>query len=353
MKTLIFTLLVGASTLAFAQYKTGNGGEGIQVSGGLFLRDLYERNLHETPFVGARAFPEFQSRISTLPLTAAQWEILAKKLTDAQALSGCLGELLTSALLSYQWTFEDLPLDLLPEEGVIRSLPDSMRVQIAIRTGTTIHIYRHAWDRLNDVHKIALLLHEAVYGLSGLDPYSGNQDNFFTAESVAALFVRQPNLGAADMIIRHVFGITDPLFCSKYSAFESSLYSPVTDKVTRLAHRPRLLQTVREVERFVDETCQHWPQASRGESLIVSYLGSESMRLKFEPYKSANRGVQYRLVLLPYNQRVFKSCAVLSGIRNEMACRSTLKAQLSKALSAEKIEIASPWQIDHSPFCTE
>lgn len=145
----------------------GNGGEGVEIGGRLFLRDLYETGTHLDPRFGREIDPALSLRVesgaSLLPPDVDR-SLLARKLSDLQRLSPLLGALAWASIEYYRWALVDEPLALPPEEGSpFRPGLGRERVALANRYQGIIRLHKSGWARLSSEHRVALLLHEALY----------------------------------------------------------------------------------------------------------------------------------------------------------------------------------------------
>lgn len=161
-----------------AQHLVGNGGEGILDNGDLYIRDLYERDLHKDLFFGSEINKSVRAqweKKEVIAWSTSQRDLFLRKLSDLETLYPCLGVTLVRAIQSYVWSFETIPLGLLPEEDAVRHFDDSRRIQIANRYIHTIRIYQGAWSVLSDEHKIALIMHEIFYAVQVPNFFLGSQ----------------------------------------------------------------------------------------------------------------------------------------------------------------------------------
>lgn len=197
MKHLLSLLTVLFPTLLYAGGGTlvGNGGEGILQDGRLYVRDLIEYGVHESPWVGSEVNADLRREIHSwrdLRLNYAQKEILARKLTDANRLFPRFGTYIADAIQFFSWRFLDVRLGLFPEQFTLIPYPVDKRRQIASRYLHSIVVDNKEFDRLDDVHKVALFVHEAVYAMARVvlthDSSKPLQDLGATKAIVAGLF---------------------------------------------------------------------------------------------------------------------------------------------------------------------
>ena len=136
----------------FAQAHTfiGNGGEGVEFQGSIYVRDLFAMEIHQSPYIGAKTdsrLPIFHSIQFNYPR-----ELLARKLTDINQMAPGLGDFLMDALNIYSWTLEEFELRPITDTNDPIVLPPGAKlVQIANRLGNTIRIHRPSWERLTEI----------------------------------------------------------------------------------------------------------------------------------------------------------------------------------------------------------
>lgn len=177
-RALMLIVLLGVFPF-FAQAQfvfVGNGGEGVQEGPHLFTRDLYEYDLHTSPYFGPFRDPRILRLLTAgapLLLNDSQSDLLVRKLTDLEYMIPGLGQGLLKVLQFYHWRF--VPHDLALSPDHVRSeIPEDRRVAIANRYMASIIVNETAFQSLDDGNKIALLLHEAVYALLPIRRQKGN-----------------------------------------------------------------------------------------------------------------------------------------------------------------------------------
>lgn len=335
----VFFLL---SMPAHARYFVGNGGEGIESETGLYLRDLFERDLHRLPpstqLQSYEASPELQKKLSSaFLLTPSQQKLLLLKLGDAERLYPCLGELLSKAIVSYTWLWSTTPLGLLPEEGVIRSFPDSERVQIANRAGTTIHIHDQSWSRLDDLNKVGLILHEALYSLAYIEPKWRRQSNFYTTEVVGLIFNPTADPTSASPLVSHLLGEDNGEFCSaRKSHFKIGyLINSINEKISLVGSFSPIF-TIEELERqsskasWIEIACQRLMESStsseaqKSAGVALIFNKRDPLDLEFQAYLTSDRGYQFRLKMKEKAARAPRYCRVLSARDLKRSCQKTI-----------------------------
>ena len=147
----------------------GNGGQAIDIDGELVPRDLFELHLHREPYFGPTADPAVLMRLASFSLLSGLHvpeDLMAIKLTDLSSVSRGLGDCFLRALERYDWQFVTEPLPRTNEcDPYIQLASGVPWVQVANRLRETIFVHQPSWERLSPQHKVAILIHEAVYSL--------------------------------------------------------------------------------------------------------------------------------------------------------------------------------------------
>lgn len=170
----------------------GNGGEGVKWNGRVIVRDLYSEGVRE-PFFGPTQDSAMQAQLARSGLVAKlalNREKLARKLSDLNRVKKGLGNIVLLTLDKYRIAMVDGELPLVPDGG---SLPEEMRVQLAIRRYMQIFISRQRFAALDEEQRIALLVHEALYSLVNISCKMDSCEQF--PDSVRKIVGRlfQPN----------------------------------------------------------------------------------------------------------------------------------------------------------------
>lgn len=151
-------------------FVVGNGGDGYLVDGRILLRDLLESGAKSEPEFGLVFTTRHEERIRDhrwgVPFNR---NLLARKLTDLNVFYPFLGDAVLETLLQFNLTPIQTKLFPLREGETIVDLPPENLVQIANRLGSMIRIHEPSWRRMPESHRIALLIHEGLYGLAQLD----------------------------------------------------------------------------------------------------------------------------------------------------------------------------------------
>lgn len=165
---LVFWILALGCNAFGGGFVVGNGGEGLEIGNELYVRDLVEAGVERFPYVGPRIDSAIEERLQFLPIDQFSLpfskDLLARKLTDIEQAHSGLGHYIFEAIKSYTWLGVHEPLASIPDPAQVLK-PSGSHVQIANRDDSTIRVHIENWKRLSEEHKIALIIHEAVYGL--------------------------------------------------------------------------------------------------------------------------------------------------------------------------------------------
>lgn len=169
--------LVAAATWA-GGIRIGNGGDGICKdktdketkchSKILYVRDLYDANLHLNPAIGSEIDPYIQREVDESPVVSnlqLDKNLLARKLTDLEHFHLHFGHIVLAAINAYHWQLVDNPLEKLADDAPIEQRPESWRVQLANRFQNTIRVYSDDYALLPEIHKVAMVIHEGIFSL--------------------------------------------------------------------------------------------------------------------------------------------------------------------------------------------
>lgn len=156
----------------------GNGGDGYSTPDNkIYLRDLVEMGAHQNAWIGNEIDQNILSQLDNFIFPEDfPKELLAQKITDLNRTSKYFGDMVLQTLLMYNWVMVDAPLGMIADDGDIIQ-PIGTFVQIANRLGSTIRIHKSSWKEMNDTNQIALLIHEAIYGMLKPKP---STLNFYT-----------------------------------------------------------------------------------------------------------------------------------------------------------------------------
>jgi hypothetical protein len=160
----------------------GNGGDGLQLNGKVYVLDLVESGAEESPFFDPRfqAREQFTIRLQrTLGhLPDLNIQKLSRKLNElARVVSPFFARMLLQTIEKFNWVVVSQTLVDIPDEDSVLDYPAGMLIQLAVRRDTVIRIGRLAWSNLNEDHKIALITHEAIYAITPVQ-LTSNQIEF-------------------------------------------------------------------------------------------------------------------------------------------------------------------------------
>lgn len=149
----------------------GNGGEGVlDLNGRLYVRDLYERGLHKSPYVGSDVDFQIADKDRLIKLTGSLGvtnELMLRKLNDLNDISPGLGDIVWRAIDAHSWFFVPKLVPLSKQKGLTNLSVTG--VLIANRLREKIRIEKKLWSQLDEVNRLALIIHEALFSLMALD----------------------------------------------------------------------------------------------------------------------------------------------------------------------------------------
>jgi hypothetical protein len=174
IKNLLCILSIGISlniqtTLAGSE---SHGGDGVIVGNKIYLLDLYEAGIEESPSINP-LFPGTEATIQRLEAVFSDFdvpvEILASKIAEVESLDFQFGRSMLLAIEKINWNLVSGELVEVADENSSIDLKKSNHIQLAIRSGQDVLINRQKWQRLALPHRAALILHEALFALIKVD----------------------------------------------------------------------------------------------------------------------------------------------------------------------------------------
>lgn len=191
-KGLILLMLFWAQLLGASESSllVGNAGEGMIFEGKLYLRDLLEFGFHENPVIGEKMNPNILRALlrhpsfSKLPV---DMKLMARKLTELDELSPRFGFYVLTAIEKHRWLLYSPPLKSFKDDG---SFVDLERVPLANRFQLNIRLQDGRFQALPEVHKVALIVHEAVSSFQKVEHVKNYSvlDEHRLREAVAVMF---------------------------------------------------------------------------------------------------------------------------------------------------------------------
>ncbi|KYG65399.1 hypothetical protein AZI87_12690 [Bdellovibrio bacteriovorus] len=195
MKTLGFFFILMFSFVATAgtlENRESNGGKGIVVGEKAYLLDLLERSPYDASLPSKTTFVLGLKKEAVFRLFPASFprEKIYRKLIDLNQFSPEVMMHLYNTARRLQWELVEGPLVLTTDDNFVdghwKGYP---LVQFAERRVNAIRIDRKMWHRLDDVNKVALVLHEIVY--SAIDPISTGFQSDLTRFFVSSIFSKE------------------------------------------------------------------------------------------------------------------------------------------------------------------
>lgn len=152
----------------------GNGGEGIDDGQTVYLRELYEsviwRDDDELPYRQFAKHRHIEALITEDILSDVKIsrDLLIRKLSQIDSRVPNLGLILADVIQMHQWSPAAGELPLLPDYDPTSYFRASSvtRKQIALRYGRKIQIDTKLLERMPESHRVALIVHEAIYSMS-------------------------------------------------------------------------------------------------------------------------------------------------------------------------------------------
>lgn len=163
MKWLLTALLLTNMT-AFAGDK-GNGGDGIEIDGKLYVLDLVEAGVETKPYFNALiSGPLTEYRLKELfsdesyPRT-----LISHKLAEIREIAPVFADMILQTMEAYQWKLVNGALVNIKDEDTVLQYENLK--QLAVRKNGSIFINKSLWAQLDPENKTALIFHEVLYAL--------------------------------------------------------------------------------------------------------------------------------------------------------------------------------------------
>ncbi len=163
MKWLLTAVLL-TSMAAFAGDK-GNGGDGIEIDGKLYVLDLVEAGIENDVKIdlSLHVGGTTQSRIEETFHSAFPRKMIGAKIAEIQFYAPLFADALLRAMESYQWRLVNGALVNIKDENTVLQYENLK--QLAVRKNTSIFINKSLWEQLDEGNKTALIFHEILYAL--------------------------------------------------------------------------------------------------------------------------------------------------------------------------------------------
>jgi|GEM_PF-4469788 len=328
-----YFLFLFISTNVFAGgFVGGNGGEGIDDHGRLYVRDLYSIGAHTSPWFGDAVDPH----LPPLPKFTFAYprNLLARKLTDLNEGTPGLGDFLLMAIKQYTWTLVDAELNLADSLRDPVKIPPGIKIKhIAGRFGHSIRINKVNWMKLNDENKVALIIHEAVFSL--LEP-TADPNGFFSQSSEVAreltgqFFIATfKGSGIAENLATHpsLYGLNVPAMTSLEIVrkfLRVALAHEDTNNRFRITERRFARKESAKLSDFWNEACEQ-----NGNSMIVdAWLAMPT--ISATSYRVASDTFQIGLSISLTEDEIIAQKMVFSSREN---CRSSIPGVLTDFFS--------------------
>lgn len=176
MKNIVFILTLSFGFQSFARggfIDVSGGGFGIQKGSQIELQDLVEAGFENRRF-SVEVNSIYKDSLQTItwmnPETKA---ILLDRVTLISKYDLILPSAIIKAIGFYSWSFTEQELRSLPVQD---SQLNVNYIQLAIRQGLQISIFKKAWNMMSPTHQAALVLHEVMSSLrSAITPETRNR----------------------------------------------------------------------------------------------------------------------------------------------------------------------------------
>ena len=159
---ILFVLISALSSTAFSGTETGNGGVGTMFMGKLTLLDFVEQGI-ENPKIEQMAPVKDIKKLLDLGNIPPEIprELLEQKLSEIYE-HGDHGLALALANILTIYRVKFVKYELQHTEDEHTTVKGDL-FQIAVRLGSSYFINKELWDRLDNVNKIGLLMHEFIF----------------------------------------------------------------------------------------------------------------------------------------------------------------------------------------------
>lgn len=192
--SLLAVSLLGAHS-AIAGERGGNGGDGIQIGGKLYVLDLVEAGVEQASDPAHLIFED--ANVNVLARLRTKFanqnfpiEMIAKKIAQIESVHALFARTILKGIELYNWRLVNSGLINITDENSL--LDYENLIQLAIRRNSNVLISRSYWEQLDDLNKTALVFHEVLYAL--VKPTSVNtQDSVVARELVGHLFSQEFN----------------------------------------------------------------------------------------------------------------------------------------------------------------
>ncbi len=163
------TAVLISTSSSYAGREAGNGGNGIKIGSKIYLLDLVEAGVEQSPYFDAssKADPSDVQVIkeSLSFIDDATADLFARKINELRTLDPLSAWVVMLGVNSYEWSLVGPALIPVGDEETNLDLDSSQVVQLAIRAGRRILIHHDNWNQITEDQRAALILHEIMYAL--------------------------------------------------------------------------------------------------------------------------------------------------------------------------------------------
>lgn len=162
------------TTPSLMAHDKGNGGDGVIYGNKVYLFDLIENGVEKHPFFEKGVEPKkeiLEALSDKFDERDYPVRLLAQKITEIEKYSKLNAYALMRTLLSLGWKVVNLDLVNIQDEDSVADLSKLKMAQLAVRRDNAVSINARYWRKngrrpvLDEINKVALMLHEAAYAL--------------------------------------------------------------------------------------------------------------------------------------------------------------------------------------------
>ncbi len=173
-RIVVLFALMGVSTPSYAGFGS-HGGDGVIIGKKVFLFDLFEQGIHESPSLNEDLTPNplvvdrVKAALSAIPVSP---DLVAKKLQAIRNKNAITAAALLTAIEMINWRGVNSRLnDIDDTDGSDLDYRKYSLVQLAARSSRSVMIDLKWFNKLSPGNQVALIFHEVVYALNSNDRF--------------------------------------------------------------------------------------------------------------------------------------------------------------------------------------
>jgi hypothetical protein len=177
IKRFLVTIFVTVlANFAVAGPGVSGGGDAVNIGNKYYLLDLVEAGVERNPYIdrNIEVNPKHLARLKVALNDQFPHLLIAKKLAEVYKVNRFLALAILKTIEAYQWRVVNKSLIDIIDENTDLKVPRQDLYQLAARKNVSILIDRLLWDQIGEVHKTALVFHEALYALN--EPQNTGKD---------------------------------------------------------------------------------------------------------------------------------------------------------------------------------